>query len=1320
VLKEMSAEMFKEMDGHMFMRGNIKELDVFNAPVQPNTRIDALKAFYVNVKRSVSMSNVDLKTKNFTEDMKGQWVTEQFILAAKTLAVSEFVRPLNRGGLEIPVLPDVEEYTSAFRQVKMETMNELQDVIEMRSHYVKVLRGNLKQRRETLNELPEKEDQEEEERADGTKKQEKMRLSFETQTAGENYEAEYRKWQKEALALQQDKQKIADWEEKCRKDANDQYNEDQDAMSRMVLALSDLKSFLDKLMRKVPEVEDYVRNKSEDDCDPFDEGDMRACLNNLLDRYRRDDKMGVLTTIMAGMKETQGKGQELTSFFRIIENWIMELTRLHVHEISIKDMGAIIYLQGMHERFRKDFLNQQNIMELTLEDNRDGSNMSEDGRSQKNDQSLFRKVRTFTKGIADQQLVNQKLKNHKAVMMERSFSADKQHNGVSKKEEAHNAFSVEKEKICFQYRNTGKCDRENCPFNHIPVDRGVCYSWQNTKTCSFGDKCKYKHDTGNDKKGGDEKAATKVKMAKKDETKVSKDIFSLLEEDDEGDDDAQSSTCCVIVKRTGDEDRNSVFSVRESKAHPVYLGWDTMASIHVANSLDIIPSAQELSNKKMAHGLGGERSITHLGRSPIFGLDMKYIEGGETPNLASVATQLEADKDGETGIAIFTSKGAVRIRANADMHSALAKFVDKAEAHGRVEGQAMVKNGVYLERYEAETSHVSQTESDHACAVTSMYAHRVPLSTEDEIVGMLASAGVTEATMMKGIKNKTIAGLPVSVTQAHVKAYFSKIGKDRDLLLADIHTAIPHKQVGYVPDTTDIPGEILQIDNVDPSFSRLVGEKMMIRSIGGYRDAVVGLDYATGFCHLEGRVSKKDPEKVLHNFIKVWVAKWQSLRLVKCDKEFVTVASQAICTEERVKIRMAVPQDHKRGLAMAEGFIRWLQDMAQGSLNRLVHLVENKKITELQRKSLWYHALRLAAIVSNMKQSLCDPTKTRWEEGFGEVFNLAHIVILPFGLPVISRRLHAGPDGRGEEGIYVGPSVVVKGGVLVFTLRTGRVSQKYTFLPREEMPVLEDLDLQHATQAVYGDIQDAMKMEVDTSTISTSEEEASSPDVRGDVVTEGKMKTKEFECKTATDGREDSGKGREMKKEKMPQEHRHFTRSKGAKVLFVSDRPAKPQLPGRSKRKNDARWKTASVKEQQKLLDEEVFKELPVGSNGEYIMPDGCLIMRLFQIDEYKWKKNPAGGEDFLWLECARIVLDGSDDKREGEVTYAETPDRTVLMIMISVGATIGEVDMTADAVRAYLNALSIDRNIVVMAPPELKMLPRMSLLHKGLYGSTK
>lgn len=128
---------------------------------------------------------------------------------------------------------------------------------------------------------------------------------------------------------------------------------------------------------------------------------------------------------------------------------------------------------------------------------------------------------------------------------------------------------------------------------------------------------------------------------------------------------------------------------------------------------------------------------------------------------------------------------------------------------------------------------------------------------------------------------------------------------------------------------------------------------------------------------------------------------------------------------------------------------------------------------------------------------------------------------------------------------------------------------------------------------------------------------------------------------------------------------------------------------------------------------------MPIDNRGDYIYPDGCIKMRLFQIDEYKWKKHPDTGEQ-TWLECARIVIDGSDDKRQDETTYAETPDRTVLLTMISVGATCGELDMTADAVRAYLNALSIDRNIVVIAPPEMKMLPRESLLHKGLYGSTK
>lgn len=68
------------------------------------------------------------------------------------------------------------------------------------------------------------------------------------------------------------------------------------------------------------------------------------------------------------------------------------------------------------------------------------------------------------------------------------------------------------------------------------------------------------------------------------------------------------------------------------------------------------------------------------------------------------------------------------------------------------------------------------------------------------------------------------------------------------------------------------------------------------------------------------------------------------------------------------------------------------------------------------------------------------------------------------------------------------------------------------------------------------------------------------------------------------------------------------------------DRQPKPLLPVRQKRNNDPRWQKESVKEQQKLLDEEVFRELPKDTNGDYIMPEGCMMLRLFEIPEFKWK----------------------------------------------------------------------------------------------------
>jgi hypothetical protein len=109
-------------------------------------------------------------------------------------------------------------------------------------------------------------------------------------------------------------------------------------------------------------------------------------------------------------------------------------------------------------------------------------------------------------------------------------------------------------------------------------------------------------------------------------------------------------------------------------------------------------------------------------------------------------------------------------------------------------------------------------------------------------------------------------------------------------------------------------------------------------------------------------------------------------------------------------------------------------------------------------------------------------------------------------------------------------------------------------------------------------------------------------------------------------------------------------------------------------------------------------------------------VLRLLRVREYKWKVDPETGKEG-WLECARFVCDGSQDKRPVSY-YAETPDRLLLFLMTSLGGTFREEVSGSDAERAYLNAPSIDRNIVVMAPPDMEGLPRESLLDKGLYGT--
>ena len=163
-------------------------------------------------------------------------------------------------------------------------------------------------------------------------------------------------------------------------------------------------------------------------------------------------------------------------------------------------------------------------------------------------------------------------------------------------------------------------------------------------------------------------------------------------------------------------------------------------------------------------------------------------------------------------------------------------------------------------------------------------------------------------------------------------------------------------------------------------------------------------------------------------------------------------------------------------------------------------------------------------------------------------------------------------------------------------------------------------------------------------------------------------------------------------------------------------RPPKPPLPSRSEASRSERWQRADEREIKKLLQEAVFGSLAVDNMGRTIRPEGAIVLRLLRIREWKWKPDPDTGL-MGWLECVRIVIDGSEDTSGGSF-YAVTPDRMILFLVASANATLVYAESNTDAVRAYLNAPSLVKNIVARAPRDMKGIDAESLLLKGLYGS--
>jgi hypothetical protein len=281
---------------------------------------------------------------------------------------------------------------------------------------------------------------------------------------------------------------------------------------------------------------------------------------------------------------------------------------------------------------------------------------------------------------------------------------------------------------CYTWAKNGECKNKTttCPYSHLNEDKPgatedakvrVCKAWQKKGTCRFGDDC-YNSKTHTPENVNTQQvqanvpantASKKKKTAKKKSEMLPKMITASISKsssktepsnDSDSSSDSDEIDCLIIADISNLEDAEIVAPIKKSKNRQlINIGWDSMASTNVVESLDLLEQPKTLTVPGKASGLGGTMLITHTGRSKTFqNRSMDYIKDGKVPNLLSIGKELQEQEDGTTGIAIFNHAGAVHFRSTPELERKINAIIEKVARDGNITGEAVIKNHVYVQQ----------------------------------------------------------------------------------------------------------------------------------------------------------------------------------------------------------------------------------------------------------------------------------------------------------------------------------------------------------------------------------------------------------------------------------------------------------------------------------------------------------------------------------------------------------------------------------------------------------------------------------------------
>ena len=551
--------------------------------------------------------------------------------------------------------------------------------------------------------------------------------------------------------------------------------------------------------------------------------------------------------------------------------------------------------------------------------------------------------------------------------------------------------------------------------------------------------------------------------------------------------------------------------------------------------------------------------------------------------------------------------------------------------------------------------------------------------------------------------------------------------------------------------------------------------KKRVNSIEGYVDFIVASCMTSGFFLIFGRKDKTDMHRTVVKILAKWISLFGEGTLTEVRAAVDILSADTVeyiellhtntgkCVSAVKAPSGGKEHDHFTGHIEVTG--RWIVVEAQANWNRLLALIESEVITELRARKLWFDAVVHARDMMLLRPAFNDPTKTRYEAGYRQPPDIARQIVMPFGTLVIGNLIVANNlNGPGCVAIYLHALHNSPTSISAYNCDTHHTAVLYSFKPVVKIPELS----QEALDRIREDL---ILREVSEDSHPVSEEADRPTDLQAELesgVENGETKNANVtgrRMQLRSSDRDQLAQwvytvivhGSECDGTIAPHAVSH-TRSSvsviatnlrfdvdaaegsnnciyqlidqladaGRGEVVPSDdegvRPPKPTIPSRSVCNSDERWIRSDKREIESIAVYKAQVALETDEQGRFIFPNKCIIYRVNVVHDYKWRLDPF--ENLIrWLECSRFTADSSRDSRTldpGQV-YAATPDIGLVLFFMGIIAVLRMYVFETDAVRAYLQAPSIDEDeIILMYDENLQRLgmPKYARIVSGFYGT--